>query len=192
MYLKEILRYYKYLAIPTLVTIIVIFCIYTKDTKQINTPESKVVNGVVYENINTSVKTNLSDANKIRNEEVQTQIRILDNNNIITVLSAREATTDKEQSIGLMYVKTLGIYQSELFISPQPIIQSFWMAHTLIPLDILYINSNMNISQIVKATPCIGQYCRIYFSNTDAKYVLEVNPLVISRYNISTQDRIQI
>jgi hypothetical protein len=192
MYLKENLKYYKYLAIPTLVTIVVIFFIYSRNTNQINTPETKVVNGIVYENINMSVRTNLSDTNKIRNKEVQTRVKILNNNNIITVLSAREATTEKEQSIGLMYVKTLGIYQSELFISPQPMIQSFWMAHTLIPLDILYINSNMNILQIVKATPCITQYCRTYFSNTNAKYVLEVNPLVISRYNISTQDRIQI
>ena len=92
MYLKEVLKYYKYLAIPTIITIVVVFYIYNKNIRPINAPETKLINGLVYENTDMSIITNQSEADKIRNREAQAQVKILTtNNNTITLLDTREA-----------------------------------------------------------------------------------------------------
>jgi uncharacterized membrane protein (UPF0127 family) len=52
---------------------------------------------------------------------------------------------------------------------------TFWMKNTLIPLDMIRIDSNLNIIDIQTAMPCTSSVCETYVPQGDATYVLEIN-----------------
>lgn len=52
---------------------------------------------------------------------------------------------------------------------------SFWMKNTLIPLDILFINSTLDIVDVRHMVPCTQDPCQNYDSAGPAMYALEIN-----------------
>ena len=51
----------------------------------------------------------------------------------------------------------------------------FWMKNTLIPLDMIWIDSDLTVVDIQYAVPCESDPCTIYTPAKEAIYVLEVN-----------------
>jgi len=51
----------------------------------------------------------------------------------------------------------------------------FWMKDTLIPLDIIWIDSDWRVVGIADAELCYVERCPVYRPRGKAKYVLEVN-----------------
>ncbi len=96
----------------------------------------------------------------------------IDNGEEKIPLYVEVALTSKERQRGLMGYKELSSYKGMLFIFDKPGLYSFWMKNTLIPLDIIYINSDKNIIDILQGHPHSIQSIS---SNKPAKYVLEVN-----------------
>lgn len=96
-------------------------------------------------------------------------------------LTLEKAVTAKQKEIGLMDRKFLKQFNGMLFEFEQEQILSFWMKNTYIPLDIIFINSNNQITNIIKnAEPCIKkdplqQNCPRYQSSTKANKVIEIN-----------------
>lgn len=90
------------------------------------------------------------------------------------------AETNKEMERGLMFRKNLCESCGMLFIFEDNKERTFWMKNVLIPLDIIFINSNLEIVKISHAEPCEEEPCRSYSSNEEVKYVLEVN---VNRFN---------
>lgn len=91
------------------------------------------------------------------------------------------ADTPAKLTQGLMFRKELGENSGMLFIFSNLAKHSFWMANTLIPLDIIWLNENKEIVYISADTPpCtetgnVKALCKSYSPGKDAKYVLEVN-----------------
>ena len=100
------------------------------------------------------------------------------------------AKTDEQKTKGLMFRETLKENQGMLFIFEEEKQRSFWMKNTLIPLDIIFIDSNFNIINIEEAVPCEEDPCQSYKSLKPAKYVLEINKGVSKQNNIQPGEKI--
>uniref|UniRef100_A0A7C4XUW9 DUF192 domain-containing protein n=1 Tax=candidate division WWE3 bacterium TaxID=2053526 RepID=A0A7C4XUW9_UNCKA len=91
------------------------------------------------------------------------------------------ADTQAERTKGLMFRKELAENSGMLFVFDNSSRHTFWMANTYIPLDIIWINEDMEIVYISKDTPpCtetgnLQAMCTTYSPDKAAKFVLEVN-----------------
>lgn len=108
------------------------------------------------------------------NEKIKIEIEIADN--------------DYERQLGLMNRKEMKENQGMLFIFPYETLQSFWMRNTLIPLDIVFINSKKEIVTIHKNTHTLSD--QSYPSSAPAEYVLEVIAGFTDKFNIQLGDKI--
>jgi hypothetical protein len=99
------------------------------------------------------------------------------------------ADTDYDRQLGLMKRISMEEKQGMLFIFPDETRQSFWMRNTLIPLDMMFINSNNEIVTIHKNTKVLSD--QSYPSTSPALYVLEVNAGFANKYNIQVGNKIE-
>lgn len=91
-------------------------------------------------------------------------------------LEVEVADTPQEHSTGLMNREILGPGEGMIFIFEGDSLRSFWMKNTLIPLDMIFINSSMDIVSIQSdVQPCETPSCPSYRSGFPAKYVVEAN-----------------
>jgi len=86
------------------------------------------------------------------------------------------ANTDAKKESGLMNVKFLNSNQGMLFVFATEENYTFWMKDTLIPLDMVWINSELEVVDIISAVPCTSDPCKLYYPNQNAMYVLEIAP----------------
>ena len=92
---------------------------------------------------------------------------------IISKIEAAVADTDELRSAGLMDVTTLPENAGMIFLFDNNRTRSFWMANTPLSLDILFVNSDMEIVRIHRNTTPYSQ--DPIESERPAKYVIEVN-----------------
>lgn len=83
----------------------------------------------------------------------------------------REAKTEEEKQKGLQGIKELPKDEGMLFYFDKPGEYTFWMKNTDIPLDIIFINSDEEVTKVYKANP----NDETLVSSPDTLYVLEVN-----------------
>ena len=79
-----------------------------------------------------------------------------------------------------------------LFIFENEDYQIFWMKNTLIPLDMVFIDSGMRVVDIKLAVPCLKDPCDLYRPSKPSKYILEVNGNFTIRNNIKIGDCVAI
>jgi uncharacterized membrane protein (UPF0127 family) len=82
------------------------------------------------------------------------------------------AATPESRTRGLMWRKELRAGQGMLFIFPDEEVQGFWMKNTLIPLDMLFIDSTGLIVGIVERAEPHSRTQRAV--GVPSRYVLEV------------------
>lgn len=64
------------------------------------------------------------------------------------------------------------------------------MKETLIPLDIIWINSDLEVVDIKEnALPCKSDFCPTFTSSKKAKYVLEINGSLVEKKGIRVGDK---
>jgi hypothetical protein len=82
------------------------------------------------------------------------------------------AATPEARTRGLMWRRELPAGQGMLFLFPEESVQSFWMLNTLIPLDMLFIDSRRRIVGIVEQAEPRTLDARTV--GVPSQYVLEV------------------
>jgi uncharacterized membrane protein (UPF0127 family) len=69
--------------------------------------------------------------------------------------------------------------------------RSFWMKNTLIPLDLIFVDSSSKIVEIKEnVPPCEQEECPSYPSQEPAQYVLEVNAGFVQENDVRLGDRL--
>jgi uncharacterized membrane protein (UPF0127 family) len=107
--------------------------------------------------------------------------------------SVELAKSPAEQEKGLMDRVELGQNNGMLFIFNKEGIYPFWMKNTLIPLDMIWIDSNNKVVFIAKnVQPCKTLICPTVVSSAKAKYILEVNAGVCEKIGIQVGDEAKI
>jgi len=98
------------------------------------------------------------------------------------------AETDETRQKGLMFREQMMEEQGMLFIFPVEEPQGFYMRNTIIPLDIIFVNSKKKIIKIHKKTEPFSE--RSLPSFKPALYVVEVNAGFTDKFGIKEGDHI--
>ncbi len=98
---------------------------------------------------------------------------IKDESDTVSTVEVAVADNNQSRSEGLMNVNELPEDSGMLFIFENDQSRSFWMANTPLPLDILFVNSDMNIVRIHRNTQPYSQ--ESIQSDAPARFVVEVN-----------------
>ncbi|MDE1798119.1 MAG: DUF192 domain-containing protein [Candidatus Micrarchaeota archaeon] len=102
-------------------------------------------------------------------------------------LRAEVASTEPARERGLMGRAQLPENAGMLFVFNQTAPQTFWMAGTLLPLEILFINDTGAVVDIQEMAPCPSSNwssCPRYVSAAPVRYALEVNSGFASRHGL--------
>ena len=83
--------------------------------------------------------------------------------------------TNEDIMNGLMFREELCNSCGMLFVFGHEDYHAFWMKNTLIPLDMVFINTNLEVVDVLHATPCVEEPCERYIPKAKALYVLETN-----------------
>ncbi|APY09077.1 hypothetical protein BWZ20_12530 [Winogradskyella sp. J14-2] len=139
-------------------------------------------------------KNETSDAAKDKVEvsfakEGTLQLKKANTDSIIKILDIEFAEDDYETQTGLMYRNQLGTNQGMLFIFPKVQMRSFYMKNTKIPLDIIYINENMEIVSFQKNAKPLDETALP--SEAPAQYVLEINAGLADEWQLNVGDKIE-
>jgi hypothetical protein len=103
------------------------------------------------------------------------------------------AITQSEHNHGLMGRTTLETNRGMLFVYDEPRQISFWMKSTLIPLDILFFDSDGTLLEFFADTPpCKKEPCKTYTNQSPAQYVLEVSAGTARRLKLKRGDTFTI
>ncbi len=99
----------------------------------------------------------------------------------------------KDMLRGLMFRTTLAPDRGMLFVHMKPGLFGYWMYRTLIPLDIIWMDSSRNIVEIVaNAPPCKTEASKCpHFGGTQpAQYVLELGGGMAGKYGLRIGDQV--
>lgn len=91
---------------------------------------------------------------------------------------------------GLMWRKNLPADAGMFFIMPNEKIQTFWMRNTLIPLDMIFIKSDMTVAGVVHNAEPKTEVTR--YVPVPSRYVLEVNGGWAKKNGIARGTRVSI
>ena len=104
-------------------------------------------------------------------------------------LSIEIADNPKEIEQGLMHRSSMGDTLGMLFVFEEPMLHTFWMKNTKIPLDIIFVDENLKIINIAKYTTPFSE--NQIPSGGDILYALEVNAGFCDKNGVKPGDKIQ-
>lgn len=118
------------------------------------------------------------------------RVESTDSNGRVTTVYVEVADTPREQERGLMYRASMDEHKGMLFIFSGDAPRSFWMKNTPLPLDMVFVNSRMDIVDINhNATP---NSLNVFTSKEGCKYVVEVNGGFCRGHGIGVGDQIKL
>lgn len=95
------------------------------------------------------------------------------------------ALSGQERTLGLMYRDSLPADQGMLFIFDQDGVYPFWMKNTIIPLDLIWLDSKGGVVEVrAGVQPCHRDPCPSYSPAKEGRAVLEVNAGMAAKHRI--------
>lgn len=122
--------------------------------------------------------------------EEGSRVDFIGSNGTVTTVYVEVADTPWALQQGLMYRTSMDEHKGMLFVFGWDGPQSFWMENTPLPLDMIFINSRLDIVDINhNATPYSTD---VFTSRESCRYVVEVNGGFCERHDIGIGDRVRI
>lgn len=106
-------------------------------------------------------------------------------------LNVEVADTAEKQIEGLSNRPNLLSDNGMLFVLNQPMIPKFWMKDMMFPIDIIWIDENMNVAD-VSTLLSPSTYPKTFSPSVPVKYVLEVNAGLSADAGIKAGDNVKI
>ena len=106
----------------------------------------------------------------------------------ISQIDIEFADNATKRADGLMLRNKMEENQGMLFIFPSEEMQSFWMKNTILSLDMIFINSDLEIVTIHKNTKPFATTS--YPSTKPSQYVLETLAGYTTKYDINVGDKV--
>jgi uncharacterized membrane protein (UPF0127 family) len=97
------------------------------------------------------------------------------------------ALTDAQMEQGLMFRRSMAANAGMLFDFKRPTPISMWMKNTVIPLDMLFLNTSGKVIDIHERA--VPQSTDIIASSVPAHYVIELNGGTVERLGIKIGDQ---
>ena len=117
------------------------------------------------------------------------ELSIFKKDSLLVNLDIEFAETDYEVQTGLMYRDSMEEKQGMLFIFPDVRVHSFYMKNTAIPLDIIFIDENLQIASFQENAKPFDETG--LSSLVPIKYVLEINAGLSEKWNLEVGDQIK-
>jgi uncharacterized membrane protein (UPF0127 family) len=106
-----------------------------------------------------------------------------------TRVSVEIADTPDLRQRGLMFRKEMAPSEGMVFIFEEEGFYPFWMKNTLIPLDMVWLDSNRRVVSIAHSVPpCKADPCPNYAPTADALYVVELVSGFANQHNVKNGD----
>jgi uncharacterized protein len=103
--------------------------------------------------------------------------------------SVKEVSTDLERKTGLSNYDFLNENEGMIFVFKEEGKYGFWMKDMNFPIDIIWINKNLEVVDFVEnVTPC-SENCVSYLPQENSIYVLEISAGKINELKITKQDK---
>lgn len=91
-----------------------------------------------------------------------------------------------------MFRESLPENQGMLFVFDRSDFWSFWMRNTLIPLDIVRLDTGNRVVDFVSAAPCEKMLCQNYFPRSEAIQAIELNSGTLEKLGIQIGQELKI
>jgi uncharacterized membrane protein (UPF0127 family) len=105
-------------------------------------------------------------------------------------LVVQVADTPTERQTGLMGREGLSPYDGMAFVWEEPLVTTFWMKDTLIPLSIAFWDADGRIISILDMDPCTEDPCPSYGPGEPFVGAVEVARGTFERHGVAVGDRI--
>jgi uncharacterized membrane protein (UPF0127 family) len=105
-------------------------------------------------------------------------------------LVVQVADTPTERQTGLMGRESLPPYDGMAFVWEEPLVTTFWMKDTLIPLSIAFWDADGRIISILEMDPCTEDPCPSYGPGEPFVGAVEVARGTFERLGVAVGDRV--
>lgn len=109
-----------------------------------------------------------------------------------TALNVSVADEQHERILGLSGTPKLDDLQGKLFIFDKDAKHGIWMKDMLIPLDIIWIDKDLQVVHIEENVLPNTYPSKVFSSPVDARFVLEMNAFFVSSVKVRLGDRLTL
>ena len=103
------------------------------------------------------------------------------------------ALTPEQQAQGLMFRESLPEAAGMLFVFPEDAPHHFWMKNTMIPLDMIWMDSSGKVLFVSADTPpCKADPCGTYGPDASARQVLEIEGGMAAKEDVTVGAQLKI
>lgn len=107
-------------------------------------------------------------------------------------LDVQVADTPAERRTGLMGRESLSPYDGMVFLWEEPVVTTFWMKDTLIPLSIAFWDEGGRIISILDMAPCIEDPCPTFGPDQPFVGAVEVDRGAFERHGVVLGDTVEL